>query len=187
LRAYAHDAPIIMFKISFGRHAPNTNEYSAFIQDTIRVTNHLGLSFGARYDLQTFSTKYLVSNPLWPDSGKVPFSPDNFALAPAWRTQWEVTGLGDSRWLWAFLHAHSADLQLDNREQKRADRQPSVSEQYQLLRPPNLPAVSQADGELCAGGYSMSASVKSAAVRAKRYFCLLSQFRTPESTRPASA
>ena len=80
LRAYAHDVPHYYVQ-NFGSAVthPNTNEYSAFLQDTIRVTNHLGLSFGARYDLQTFSTKYLVSNPLWPDSGKVPFNPDNFA------------------------------------------------------------------------------------------------------------
>lgn len=48
------------------------------MQDTIRATDHLALSFGVRYDLQTFATKDLVSNPLWPDSGKVPFNPDNF-------------------------------------------------------------------------------------------------------------
>jgi hypothetical protein len=48
------------------------------LQDTIRVTDHLALSLGARYDLQTFSKKDLLSNPLWPDSGKVPFNPNNF-------------------------------------------------------------------------------------------------------------
>jgi len=80
LRAYAHEVPHYYVQDfgSFVTH-PDTNEYSAFLQDTIRVTNHLGLSVGVRYDLQTFSTKYLVSNPLWPDSGKVPFDPDNFA------------------------------------------------------------------------------------------------------------
>src|SRR5262249_15656922 len=51
----------------------------AFVQDTIRFTGHLGLSLGARYDLQTFDTRHLVSNPLWPDSGRVPFNPYNFA------------------------------------------------------------------------------------------------------------
>jgi len=80
LRAYAHEVPHYYVQ-DFGSAVthPNTNEYSAFFQDTIRVTSRLGLSLGARYDLQTFSTKYLVSNPLWPDSGKVPFNPDNFA------------------------------------------------------------------------------------------------------------
>jgi hypothetical protein len=80
LRAYAHAVPHYYVQ-NFGSAVthPDTREYSAFIQDTIRVTGHLSLSMGARYDLQTFSTRYLISNPLWPDSGKVPFNPDNFA------------------------------------------------------------------------------------------------------------
>lgn len=80
LRAYAHAVPHYYIQ-NFGSAVthPDSNEYAAFIQDTIRVTNHLGLSLGARYDLQTFATKHLVSNPLWPDSGKVPFNPYNFA------------------------------------------------------------------------------------------------------------
>ena len=56
---------------------PDTNEYAAFLQDTIRVTHRLALSLGARYDLQTFTTKGLVTNPLWPQSGKVPFNDRN--------------------------------------------------------------------------------------------------------------
>jgi outer membrane receptor protein involved in Fe transport len=51
---------------------PDTNEYAAFAQDTIHVTDHFGLTLGVRYDLQTFGTKYLETNPLWPDSGKGP-------------------------------------------------------------------------------------------------------------------
>ncbi|HZR57708.1 MAG TPA: TonB-dependent receptor [Terriglobales bacterium] len=80
LRAYAHDVPHYYLQ-NFGSAVtnPDTHEYAAFAQDTIRVTNHLALSVGARYDLQTFTTKGLVSNPLWPDSGKVPFNPYNFA------------------------------------------------------------------------------------------------------------
>ena len=57
---------------------PDTNEYSAFMQDTIRVTDHFGVTLGVRYDLQSFTTKGLTSNPLWPNSGKVPFDPKNF-------------------------------------------------------------------------------------------------------------
>src|SRR5258708_10583289 len=49
------------------------------MQDTARVTNHLALSLGVRYDLQTFSLKHLLSNPLWPDSGKVPRLTNNLA------------------------------------------------------------------------------------------------------------
>jgi hypothetical protein len=80
LRAYAHDVPKYYIQ-NFGTAAshPDTDEYAAFLQDTIRVTDHFALSLGARYDLQTFTTKGLVTNPLWPDSGKVPFNPYNFA------------------------------------------------------------------------------------------------------------
>lgn len=80
LRAYAHEVPKYYIQ-NFGAMSshPDTNEYAAFVQDTIRVTNHLALELGGRYDLQTFTRKGLVTNPLWPDSGKVPFNPDNFS------------------------------------------------------------------------------------------------------------
>jgi hypothetical protein len=80
LRAYAHDVPKY-YAQNFGPASshPDTNEYSAFIQDTIRVTDHFALSLGARYDLQTFSKKELVPNPLWLGSGKMPFNPYNVA------------------------------------------------------------------------------------------------------------
>jgi hypothetical protein len=80
LRAYAHDVPKYYIQ-NFGSQSshPDTNEYSGFLQDTIRATNHLAVSLGARYDLQTFTKKALLTNPLWPDSGKVPFNPNNFA------------------------------------------------------------------------------------------------------------
>lgn len=80
LRAYAHNVPKYYIQ-NFGNMSshPDTNEYSGFVQDTIRATNHLALSLGARYDLQTFTRKGLVTNPLWPDSGKVPYEPYNFA------------------------------------------------------------------------------------------------------------
>ncbi|MGH9511824.1 MAG: TonB-dependent receptor [Terriglobales bacterium] len=79
LRAYAHQVPHYYLQ-NFGSAIthPDTNEYSGFMQDTIRVTDHLGVNLGVRYDLQTFSTKDLTSNPLYPDSGKVPFEPKNF-------------------------------------------------------------------------------------------------------------
>jgi TonB-dependent receptor-like protein len=78
LRAYAHSVPryYIQNLGSYTTH-PNTNEYAAFAQDTIRVTSRLALSLGVRYDLQTFSSMGLASNPLWPDSGKVPFDTNN--------------------------------------------------------------------------------------------------------------
>jgi outer membrane receptor protein involved in Fe transport len=80
LRAYAHQVPHYYVQ-NFGPFVthPDTNEYAAFIQDSIRVTEHFGLSLGARYDLQTFTRKGLVTNPLWPDSGKVPLDSNNFS------------------------------------------------------------------------------------------------------------
>src|SRR5580704_12959368 len=80
LRAYAHQVPRYYIQ-NFGSAVanPDTNEYSAFVQDTVRVTGRLALSLGARYDLQTFSTKGMETNPLWPMSGKVPFNDHNIS------------------------------------------------------------------------------------------------------------
>ncbi len=80
LRAYAHAVPHYYLQ-SFGPSVthPDTNEYAGFVQDTIRVSDHLALSLGARYDLQTFTTKGLQSNALWPDAGRVPYNTGNFA------------------------------------------------------------------------------------------------------------
>ena len=80
LRAYAHQVPHYYLQ-NFGSASshPDTNEYAAFAQDTIRVTNHLAVNLGVRWDLQTFTTAGLLSNPLFPPSGKVPFQPYNFA------------------------------------------------------------------------------------------------------------
>jgi hypothetical protein len=79
LRAYAHQVPHYYLQ-NFGSAVtrPDTKEYSAFVQDTIRVARHLALSIGVRYDLQTFTTKGLTPNPLWPDAGKVPLDTKNF-------------------------------------------------------------------------------------------------------------
>lgn len=80
LRAYAHAVPKYYVQ-NFGSAVshPDTNEYSAFLQDTIRVTDHFALSLGGRYDLQTFTKKGLAGNPLWLGSGRMPFNPYNFA------------------------------------------------------------------------------------------------------------
>jgi hypothetical protein len=80
LLAYAHD--VLKYYIrNFGSQSshPDTNEYAGFAQDTIRATSHLAISLGARYDLQTFTKKGLLTNPLWPDSGKIPYNPNNYA------------------------------------------------------------------------------------------------------------
>jgi hypothetical protein len=80
LRAYAHQVPhYYLQNLGSAASRPNTHEYAAFTQDTIRVTNRLAVNLGVRWDLQTFTTTGLVSNPLFPPSGKVPFQPYNFA------------------------------------------------------------------------------------------------------------
>jgi hypothetical protein len=78
LRAYAHSVPKYYLQ-NFGAASsnPNSNDYAAFAQDTIRVTDHLAVNLGVRWDLQTFTTAGLISNPLFPPSGKVPFKPGN--------------------------------------------------------------------------------------------------------------
>jgi Carboxypeptidase regulatory-like domain/TonB dependent receptor len=79
LRAYAHAVPHYYLQ-NFGPAGsnPNSNDYAAFVQDSIRVTDHLAVNLGVRWDLQTFTTVGLQSNPLFPPSGKVPFNPHNF-------------------------------------------------------------------------------------------------------------
>jgi hypothetical protein len=63
LEAYAHDVPRFYYQ-NFGSSVshPNSNEYAAFAQDTLRATDHLALTLGARWDLQTFSTAGMASN-----------------------------------------------------------------------------------------------------------------------------
>ncbi len=80
LRAWAHDVPRYYVQ-NFGNPVshPNSNDYAAFLQDTIRLTGRLAVSLGVRYDLQTFNSKDLVNNPLWPQSGKMPSDTNNFA------------------------------------------------------------------------------------------------------------
>ncbi len=80
LRSYAHEVPHYYLQ-NFGSavSSPDTKEYAAFAQDSVRVTNRLAVNLGLRWDLQTFSTADLISNPLFPPSGKVPFQPSNLA------------------------------------------------------------------------------------------------------------
>jgi hypothetical protein len=80
LRAYAHEVPHYYLQ-NFGSATshPDTNEYAAFAQDSMRLTDRLALNLGVRWDLQTFATAGARSNPLFPPSGKMPFRPSNFA------------------------------------------------------------------------------------------------------------
>jgi len=53
LRAYAHQVPHYYLQ-NFGSATshPDTNEYAAFAQDTVRVTNRFAVNLGVRWDLQ---------------------------------------------------------------------------------------------------------------------------------------
>jgi hypothetical protein len=87
LRAYAHNVPRYYIQ-NFGPASsrPDTNEYSLFAQDTLRLGEHLALSLGLRYDLQAFRESGLKADPLWPQSGRVPNDANNFAprVGVAW-------------------------------------------------------------------------------------------------------
>lgn len=80
LRAYAHNVPRYYIQ-NFGESVsrPDSNDFSLFAQDTIRVTDNLALSLGVRWDLQTFPSNGLETNPLWPESGKLPRDRNNIA------------------------------------------------------------------------------------------------------------
>ena len=80
LRAYAHTVPRFYIQ-NFGAadSRPDTREYALFAQDSIRVTDRFALTLGVRWDLQTFRTDGLVTNPAWPQSGKVPHDANNIA------------------------------------------------------------------------------------------------------------
>jgi hypothetical protein len=80
LRAWAHNVPRYYLQ-NFGNPVshPNSNDYAAFVQDTVRLTPHFSLSLGARYDLQTFGKTGVENNPFWPSAGKMPLNETNFA------------------------------------------------------------------------------------------------------------
>ena len=82
LRAYAHGVPRYYMQ-DFGNAVshPNSRSYSAFVQDSIRVTRSLTVNAGVRYDLQTFEVPGLVSNPLYAPSGKIPTDTEQFFAA----------------------------------------------------------------------------------------------------------
>ncbi|HTK94748.1 MAG TPA: TonB-dependent receptor [Terriglobales bacterium] len=80
LRAYAHEVPRYYIQ-DFGALVahPNTNEFSLFGQDNIRVGEHLAFTLGLRWDLQTYRVDNLQPNPYWPGSGQIPTDWNNFA------------------------------------------------------------------------------------------------------------
>ena len=80
LRAYAHGVPRYYMQ-DFGDAVshPDSRFYAAFMQDTFQITRNFTLNAGIRYDLQTFEPGPLISNPLYPASGKVPTDMNNFS------------------------------------------------------------------------------------------------------------
>ncbi|MGH9644440.1 MAG: TonB-dependent receptor domain-containing protein, partial [Terriglobales bacterium] len=80
LRAYAHSVPRY-YTQNFGSAIshPDTTEWAAFAQDTVRFGDHLAVSAGLRWDFQTFRTDRLVSNYFFRDSGRVPVDGNNVA------------------------------------------------------------------------------------------------------------
>ncbi len=80
LRAYAHSVPRY-YTQNFGSAVshPDTTEWAAFAQDTIRFGDHLALQLGMRWDYQTFRSDRLVSNYYFRDSGRVPVDTNNVA------------------------------------------------------------------------------------------------------------
>ena len=90
LRAYAHNVPRYYIQ-NFGTAAshPDTTEIALFAQDSIRLASRLALNLGIRWDQQKFNTTGLQSNPLWPDSGRVP--KDNNNVAPRLGFAWNIS------------------------------------------------------------------------------------------------
>lgn len=90
LRAYAHNIPRYYIQ-NFGRGAsnPDTTEFAVFAQDSIRLNSRLAVNLGIRWDLQRFNADRLESNPLWPDSGRVPDDRNN--VAPRIGFAWNIS------------------------------------------------------------------------------------------------
>jgi len=80
LRSYAHGVPKYYIQ-NFGDMTshPDTTDVAGFVQNSIRLTGSLAVNVGLRYDFQGFNTADLVSNPLFPASGRVPFDTNNLA------------------------------------------------------------------------------------------------------------
>ena len=65
---------------------PNSMQYAFFGQDNWRVRPNLNLNFGVRYELETYDTRGLKANPLYPNTGQIPVDRNN--IAPRFGFSW---------------------------------------------------------------------------------------------------
>ena len=120
LRAYAHNIPRYYIQ-NFGTATshPDTTEYAAFGQDSIRLGGRVAVNLGLRWDLQSFNTAGLQSNPLWPDSGRIPKDHNNVAprVGFAWNIAREHTTVlrgGWGRFYTRIPSIYTASVETDN-------------------------------------------------------------------------
>lgn len=120
LRAFAHDVPRYYMQ-DFGPAIshPDSQTLALFLQDNFRVTRHLTLNAGIRWDLQTFLVDGLESNPLYTPSGKLPSDLNNFSprLGFSWsigdRSPLVVRG-GAGRFYSLVPSIYASQVQTDN-------------------------------------------------------------------------
>lgn len=124
LRAYAHAVPRY-YTQNFGSAVshPDTTEWAAFAQDTVRFGDHLAIAAGVRWDFQTFRTDRLVSNFFFRDSGRVPVDGNNiaprlgFALSLGHRTPLVIRG-GAGLFYTRIPSIYNSAIETDNGERR---------------------------------------------------------------------
>jgi hypothetical protein len=120
LRAFAHEVPRYYMQ-NFGpaESHPDWRSIAFFLQDNFRVTRHLTVNAGIRYDRQTFLVDGLVSNPLYPPSGKLPSDANNFsprlgfAYSIGGRNAFVIRG-GAGRFYTSIPAIYASQVQTDN-------------------------------------------------------------------------
>ncbi len=65
---------------------PDTRQFALYFQENWRARPSLNLNFGARYELETYSTSQLQANPDYPATGQIPLDKNN--LAPRFGFSW---------------------------------------------------------------------------------------------------
>ncbi len=153
LRAYAHDVPRYYMQ-DFGTAVshPNSRFYSAFMQDTIRVSRNFTLNVGVRYDLQTFQAGNLISNPLYPPSGKIPTDREQRVSADRLRLGHRRPASADgSRRRRPLLHPDPVDVRFASRHGQRNFAEQSVSGSHDPGTSGGISEISQSAGQLPSG------------------------------------